>query len=568
MNLYSIFMLMLSIISVVLIILTGKLGGSKPGRYFILCNIALSIYTFFYALELNSHNFQELMFFVKFEYIGIAFGPAFMILMAIYFDDDLKKIPHYYLPVIFVLPIITIFLVITNDMHHFYYRVVSISFENGMSVMKFKKGLWYYIHMGFVNFSILLSAVIYLKNIFYKSKLFLKQNIILFTAATSSWIPLLMYFIGLTHDGIDIAPIGYAIASVIYAVGLLKYNLANYLPIAMEHIFYNVKDGFIIIDKSGTIINYNPAAYTILNTEERNLQGKNITDVLPNYRDSDVAYDIELLKDGRSSFYQVSASEIMKDNHNRIKMVTLTDITSRVTYEKNLVEANLTKDKFLSIIAHDLKGPLGSFIQILDLMNIKADFSVEKVKTALGILDRSAKNIFNLLDNLLKWSAAQRGDMNFNPKYIDVNLLILSITELFDVMLKQKNLQIKTSIVGNLKVYADIEMFGTVLRNLINNAVKFSNPGCFIHIKAEEINNFIEISVRDEGIGMSQEQIEKLFRIEAKSQSAAGTRGEKGTGLGLILCKEFVGKMGGSIHVESTKNVGSKFYFTVPATAP
>lgn len=232
--------------------------------------------------------------------------------------------------------------------------------------------------------------------------------------------------------------------------------------------------------------------------------------------------------------------------------------------EARLLELNATKDKFFSIISHDLKNP---FNAIIGFSNILAEQIQEKnfdnIVEYAGIIQNSSQRTMDLLMNLLEWSRSQSGKIEFSPKPIEIDTLIDEVVTLLNDSAKQKSITISRNTIQNILVYADKPMIGTILRNLISNAVKFTNPGGEIVISTEQKPDELMVIVSDNGVGMKKGVIEKLFRID-ENHSTEGTQHEKGTGLGLILCKEFIEKHGGKIWAESEVSKGSKFYFTIP----
>ena len=261
-------------------------------------------------------------------------------------------------------------------------------------------------------------------------------------------------------------------------------------------------------------------------------------------------------------------------NNDIIWTGTLNDISERRKAEQlinsknqELEKLNAEKDKFLSIIAHDLKSPFNSIIGFSEVLieQVQSD-DLESIQEYAEIIRNSSERAMNLLSNLIQWSQSQTGRINFNPKYFEIGDIINEIVLLFSEIAAQKSITIIDKSTVKLPVYADKAMISTVLRNLISNAVKFSSPGGRIYISAELIHNEVKISVRDTGVGMTQSVIEKIFRIDTK-YSTPGTQNETGTGLGLILCKEFVEKHKGKIYVESEPCNGSIFYFTIPCNA-
>jgi two-component system sensor histidine kinase/response regulator len=179
------------------------------------------------------------------------------------------------------------------------------------------------------------------------------------------------------------------------------------------------------------------------------------------------------------------------------------------------------------------------------------------------MINNSAAQTLRLLENLLEWANSQRGKISFNPIPIKLKELFNEEFSVLNGVAKGKNIELKSSLFDNLMIIADKNMIKTILRNLISNAIKFTHKNGKVEVKAIAINNQVKISVSDSGIGMTKETIAKLFRIDA-NQSTPGTENEKGTGLGLVLCKEFIEKHGGKIWVESESGKGSTFKFSIP----
>ena len=240
------------------------------------------------------------------------------------------------------------------------------------------------------------------------------------------------------------------------------------------------------------------------------------------------------------------------------------DITENKNNELKLMELNATKDKFFSIIAHDLKNPLSSIIgfseYLLEALNEK-DF--EQIEKFVAIILQSSKKAMNLLMNLMEWAQSQTGRIEYNPQNLEIVDFLNESILLYDDIAKQKSITIKMELPENLIVFADKSMISTVFRNLISNAVKYTMPGGEVIISAVKRKSEIIFSVADNGIGIPKNSIEKLFRID-QSYSTKGTNNEKGTGLGLILCKEFIEKSNGKIWVESEFGTGTTFYFSLP----
>jgi signal transduction histidine kinase len=229
---------------------------------------------------------------------------------------------------------------------------------------------------------------------------------------------------------------------------------------------------------------------------------------------------------------------------------------------------NNTKDRFFSIISHDLKGPANSTMTLAKMLNKEYDaFDENDIKESIELLDESSTNLSKLLENLLTWSRAQMGEVKFNLTLSKILPVINDSIEPLLPIAKQKDININVDILNDdLVCYFDNESITFVIRNLVSNSIKFTPVDGKIDIKIIEQYNEISISVIDNGVGMSEQVIERLFKVDHKITSI-GTKGEKGTGLGLILCKEFVEKNNGKMSVESEINKGSIFKFSLIQTS-
>lgn len=232
---------------------------------------------------------------------------------------------------------------------------------------------------------------------------------------------------------------------------------------------------------------------------------------------------------------------------------------------RELCELNATKDKFFSIIAHDLKNPFNTLLGFTELMldNLD-DFDQEKIKEFIEIISDTSKHSYALLENLLEWSRSQTGRIQMKPETINLSKLVEENIDLLSTNAVKKKIRLVNEVASSTIIVADSNMVHTVIRNLISNAIKYTGEDGSITVSAKETNGQIETSVTDTGIGIKPENLEKLFRIDV-NYSTKGTANEMGTGLGLILCKEFINKNKGDIWIESDLGKGSSFKFTLPA---
>ncbi|HAF28681.1 MAG TPA: hypothetical protein DCG75_06495 [Bacteroidales bacterium] len=254
------------------------------------------------------------------------------------------------------------------------------------------------------------------------------------------------------------------------------------------------------------------------------------------------------------------------------KMIDLKKAKKTISLQKEEIEnhreqltaLNASKDKFFSIIAHDLRNPIAGFLNLTEILTNNFDvFSENESKEFIEVMNEASKQLYNLLENLLQWSRAQTGGITYEPKFISIKKMVDETIDALMINIENKSIKISLNLDEKAIVFVDENMITTVIRNLLSNAIKFSHRNEIISIRCTSKEEFVELSVIDNGIGIKKEDREKLFRID-QHLTTPGTSEEKGTGLGLILCKEFVEKNRGKIWVESDLNKGSEFTFTLP----
>ena len=225
---------------------------------------------------------------------------------------------------------------------------------------------------------------------------------------------------------------------------------------------------------------------------------------------------------------------------------------------------NQTQNKLFSIIAHDLRSPFNNILCLSELLSEKvAATENSESEEFVDLINITAKNTLSLLDNLLNWAKSQTGELGFNPEKINLSKVISHIIELKTSQAKAKNISLYFSTTDEIELSTDETILGTVLRNLISNTIKFTNPGGQIEVAAITNQGHVEISISDNGVGMDENTVQKIFDLTT-NVTLPGTANEKGSGLGLVLCREFVKKLDGQLWVESEKGKGSTFKFTLP----
>lgn len=364
----------------------------------------------------------------------------------------------------------------------------------------------------------------------------------------------------------------------------LKFSEEKY-----RSLFENAKDAIIILDKF-EILEFNSATTELLDKSAEEIIYQNLLHFTPEYQSNEansqelaLRYAKEALL-GKKQFFTwllirggktIFESEISLSRFSKGKkfflIAIIRDVSKNKEHEQKikaqmneLEEVNKTKDRFFSIIAHDLRNPFNSLLGITEnLVENYEDFSSEEIKEYLTLLLQSSQQGYNLLENLLNWSRSQTGKLKVSAKVLNVSELIDASVELMLNNAAAKNLEIINNVSFDILAFADENMITTVLRNLLSNAIKFTPQGGSIRFEATKQKKMIEICIADNGMGMTEETMASLFKLDVFT-STLGTNKETGTGLGIILCKEFIEKNNGKLWVESSLNNGTIFYFSIP----
>ncbi|MBL0264385.1 MAG: PAS domain S-box protein [Leptospiraceae bacterium] len=352
--------------------------------------------------------------------------------------------------------------------------------------------------------------------------------------------------------------------------------------------------GYFTLDENGIILEVNSTLATLLEWDDTHSFREEPIErfICPQDQDNFDFFEQELVrtkkarsceirmkrKDNSEFWVRLDSLPFSLENGMQVTRTAVTNIHKRKEVEKELhhymkalEQINNTKNKFFNIIAHDLRNPFGGIIGISDLLETKLkEMELENSNLLFKyteLIQTSSKSAYSLLENLLLWARAQTGELSVRLNNISLNHLILFMIPLVSSIAFKKNISIETELLDADTVYADEFFLNTILRNLLTNAIKFTYPNGKVIISTEKREGYLEVSVTDTGTGIDEKRLENLFRIDSKV-SKNGTDNERGSGLGLILCKEFVEKQGGKIWVTSELGKGSRFTFSILICPP
>jgi signal transduction histidine kinase len=538
--------------------------------------LGISIYSFGYAFELKSDNLQDILFWLKTEYLGIAFLPSIFIILALQYTGRGHMLKPWLVILLFFISVTTLILQHTN-LNNLFYKELKMSNTAPFPLAAFDMGIWYWVHQVYANLMLLLSSILYLMMVIESTGLDRMRASLMLFSSVIPWTFYIVYLSGNSPYNIDLSPFSFSIVGILGALGMFRYHLLEFVPMALENVFNSMTDGVVILDTKKCLVSYNSSALTLIPELAASKKGRHVDTafikfpVLSSLSDG-IESDVEIAQDNVVKYFHVRTVSVNSDRKKLLGWANIfTDITERkrkekklLEIEKNLKELNASKDKFLAIIAHDLRNSFHLMINMSDMIinNIENDNKQGALKKGKIIYDTSLTT-YNLLQNLLEWALIQQKGVQFKPHDLVVAQLLEEEIYNLHTCYEQKELTINHSLDPQLKVNGDQEMLKTVFRNLISNAIKYSFPGGKIQVTGSVTNDFVTIEITDNGTGMTREEQNKLFRIDSNF-SKKGTASENGTGLGLVLCREFVQMHGGSIRVKSTPGAGSTFTLKIP----
>ena len=520
---------------------------------------------------------HEKVFLSRLEYFCMMSIPVlffnYILSMNIYKPVPLKR----YRILLWIIPAAAVVLVNTNDYHHLIWTGFSWS-TAGENILVYHHGPVFYIAAAYSLLLVIAANLVLLSFIRERPNYYKQKAVYLIAASVFPLLTGFLYAGGLSPvEGLDISPMGIMISGILFFWGIAREEIFDIVPVGKQFMIEKMKDGVLVLDNDRFIMDINPAGLSILLVKNI-LLGRRLDILIPQLKEFLIKAAVEpehreeiFFDDPVNRWFEVSGNPL-KDAKNRHlgTLIILHDITPRKESEMKLkkladelAETNEMKDRLYAIISHDLRSPFNSIMGFSDLLSESYDdFSDEERKQFAINISSASKIVFTLLENLLEWSSMQLGKIPVQPAEIDMNLMVSEVCAQLHFQVTQKEIKLVNKVPAGHHAIADRNMIQIVLRNLIGNGIKYSQPGGTILVESELLQSSIEISVIDFGIGMTELTVSGLFDFE-NLQSTPGTSKEKGTGLGLILCKEIVEKNGGTIQVYSEHLKGTRVVFSL-----
>ncbi|MCD9025031.1 sensor histidine kinase [Cohnella silvisoli] len=543
--------------------------------------LAGAFYTLGYAFEIVSPTIAQIHDWLRVEYIGIPFGSMLWMIMVLQYTGRQAFVRKRLVLLLLVIPVTTLVAHYTNGAHHLFYKSMTMDSSESFPLVSLVKGPLYWVHVTYAYTLFIIGMGLMIQMYRKATPRMKKQIAFMMIGSFGPYGGTLLYLSGVTLIPIDFTPFGFVFSGVCYMWGIYQFNMLRLAPFALQKVFESMQDAVIVLDLDNCIASFNQSAsQAIESLNRKNAVGQPAAHIFSLYpkllerlikQESSSDYKAQIIRQADAKFYNVHLSLICDNNEKPVgKMLLLSDVTETVHNEETLLyksrqlaELNTFKDKMFNVVAHDIRDPLAVLINLMELMEEEMQTCGESHDEIVHEMGQQIQNTFVLVEGLLEWFHSQRGGMVFNPVIRDLAHTVQTNVRLMQVRSVSKNIKIISDIPDNLYVFADKEMLDLIIRNLLSNAIKFTENGGSIRLKADYADGKIIVSVSDTGSGIPEGQAESLLQ-EAYPVSSLGTAGERGVGLGLTLCREFVRLNGGEIWFESTLAQGSTFYFSLP----
>jgi len=576
MNIFSILLILTSLYIAVLAIHSFRFRKSEIGLYFFLLLAAMALFSFCYAFEIGSFRISYKLFWLRAGYVGLASIPPLLMLFTLSFTGKSKYITNWLLGVMLILVFVILLSNYTNDFHHLYYTEIWKKDLNIFSILVLIRGPLYWPFIAYTTVFSILSMIMISNVIIKKRGPYRAQAVLILLSTLPTWVINTLYVLRESPYGVDFSAFGFLFSAAFMSIALFNYHMLGFIPIALENVFKSMHDGVILIDNEDRMVNYNNSASGMF-TINNDMIGTDINKILKMYqnlvgkiesKDNDVFFFSIKEEVGDERFIQARVMPISDKRDVKIgSAIMLYDITEQTVSQNKLRESNETKDKLFSIVSHDLRGPLGNMMNLISLICEQYE-NMEKddLGEILAALNGQTQSTYRLIENLLFWSKSQLGQIVKILETLPVRSIVNDVVEIMAPSLSAKSLTINIEVDEKINVYADVEMLKIVLRNLIGNSLKYCNTEGEITVIATSNGVITCLSVKDNGIGMDEQTLSGLFKWTSQ-RSMPGTNREPGSRLGLVLCKEFIEKLNGTISAESIKGEGSCFTITLPASS-
>lgn len=552
--------------------LKGYLKGQK---YFTLMMLSAAVYSFGGMIESAVTTIDEKVFWSQFEYIGVSFSTILLLQFVLSLVDSESrffKISYY----LYVIPITVLALVWTSNYHTLMWERFSWN-PDGLNVLEYHHGPAFYVFAIYSLILIVISIAVLIRKISKFPKIVKKQIRILIAGCMIPLMMTILYLLDLSvAEGLDLTILSLPLLGVTFLIAIFRYGMFKVLPAVTGQLANLLKDSIIILDENDDIVFFNTSAARLLGMKETQFSFQKVNDIewLNEIISKKCKEEVVIrVNDDPEKWIEVTCSDV-RDDGDKFKgyLIYMHDITKRKHLEtqsrnlvdelyishENLIETSSQKDRIMSIIAHDLRTTFHQVNGFGAILNETLDdLKTDEIKEYLAYLLKASEHGYGILEELLIWAKTQK-DNQLSSQQISVKETLNQIIASMAISLQNKDLVVTLTGNVDLQLNTDVNVLNHVLRNLLANAIKFSNKNSTITVNVEDYKDHSIIQITDTGIGIPESDLPKLFNTKIK-YTRAGTNGESGSGIGLILCKEMIERNNGKLEVTSQEGSGSTF---------
>ncbi len=563
-------LLVASLISLALSLLIWR--KRAPGLALLM--FSSSLWLFAYALELGSLSLSAALFWARVQYLGIVLLPLSWLIFATKQAD--WQIPRWGWAVLSLFPFVTLLIVWTNGWHGLFW--ISAGFDGERLSLIY--GPWFWLHTSYSYLLSMLGFTLLLKAIWQKPQRYEGHGWALTLGLSLPFVANVTYVLGISS--FDFSPGAAALGALFLAWGVFREQLFDVVPTARSAVLNSMSDGVLVTDKTGKIVDLNPAAVKFLLWDRKRILGLQLQTVYANwiqgFETSEELKETNQVIVAGERFYRLKTEPLLRAGQRQGQVVLIRDVTSKVRVESELRQAkeaaeaaSVAKTEFLASMSHELRTPLTAIIGFSELLSAKLVGPLSETQLSYARdIQSSSWHLLDLIDDILNYVALESDSVELKPTQLDITALLEELAENMRARISQNDNVLKLGLEKNLgMLYSDGKILRLVLHHLLDNAAKFTQRGK-ITLSAQrlkgDMGGQVVFRVTDTGVGIAPEKLTNIFAAFTQADGS-NTRSYGGSGLGLSLCKRFSQLLGGEISVQTVLGQGSSFTLRLPLAA-
>lgn len=547
---------------------------------FVVMLAAVALWQTSYALELLNQTLEAKLFWTQLEYVGIVIAPTASLIFLMDYLGAQRWLTRRNLILLMVMPLATILLIWTNEVHHLFWSTIFLTTDRGILMFSDTFGPWFWIHSAYTYTVALAAAILLIHHLRRAPQLYRGQAATLLLGLFAPWIGNAVYLMGFSPLGkLDLTPFCFTITGAAFAWSMISYRLLDVIPAARDSVVEGIKDAVIVLDGRNRIVDMNPAAQRVIGVSLSKAVGSLISELVPQHRalidryrnQRELQTEIEVPIDGEQRTFELSLTDL-KDRQGKPtgRLVMLHDITEQRMADEALsrahehaLEALRVKSRILAIVSHDFRTPLSSIIGYSDMLSRQLHGTLtEPQLTFVQRIQTSAIDLTGLVTDLLDQARLDESAITLNYTYFEPQRLVDQLREKVEHKAKEKQLGLRFEIDPNIaaeSLYGDLARLDQVAVNILTNAIKFTEKGEVVTRVFKHGDHQWGLRISDTGPGMNADVLAHIFEPFWQADARFTREHSSGVGLGLSIAKQLTAMMEGELKVESKLGEGTVF---------